>query len=151
MRDARQLNPTTIHAWGYAYKLTGNAKYREQGDEVFASTFGKGQGPGADAYWGLADYQAKLVASFIVALASDAKHAAWFRKLKASATPDIGHGIPYKDTPWHKFEIHHYRFRKYMARLLRKFGASATAPLAGAAATQSAENASAKAPLRLAS
>ena len=64
-------------------------------------------------------------------MTSDPKHAAWFRKLKASATPDIGHGIPYKDTPWHKFEIHHYRFRKYMARLLRKFGASATLPFAG--------------------
>jgi hypothetical protein len=72
-----------------------------------------------------------LIASFIVAMTSDPKQAAWFRKLKASATPDIGHGIPYKDTPWHKFEIHHYRFRKYMARLLRKFGASATLPFAG--------------------
>jgi hypothetical protein len=84
-------------------------------------------------------------------MTSDPKLAAWFRKLKATATPDIGHGIPYKDTPWHKFEIHHYRFRKYMARLLRKFGASAAAPLAGAAATQRAESTAAKAPLRLAS
>ena len=57
----------------------------------------------------------------------------WFRKLKAAATPDIGHGIPYKDTPWHKFEIHHYRFRKYMDRLLKKLGASATRAFPGGA------------------
>ena len=50
--------------------------------------------PAEGGVWQLADYQAKLIASFIVALASDPKHAAWFRKLKASATPDIGHGIP---------------------------------------------------------
>ena len=50
--------------------------------------------PAEGGVWQLADYQAKLVASFIVAMTSDPKHAAWFRKLKASATPDIGHGIP---------------------------------------------------------
>jgi hypothetical protein len=105
--------------------------------------------PAEGGVWQLADYQARLIASFIVALASDPKHAAWFRKLKATATPDIGHGIPYKDTPWHKFEIHHYRFRKYMARLLRKFGASATLPIAGTDA--GAAQADAKAQLKLAS
>ena len=73
-----------------------------------------------------ADYQARLIASFIVALAADPQRADWFRKLKRSAHPDIGHGIPYKDTPWHKFEIHHYRFRRYIDRLLRRFGAAAT-------------------------
>ena len=91
----------------------------------------------------------ELIASFIVAMTSDPKHAAWFRKLKASATPDIGHGIPYKDTPWHKFEIHHYRFRKYMARLLRTFGASATLPFAGKDAPPA--QADGKAQLKLAS
>ena len=100
---------------------------REHDDLFVAGLFEPAEG----GVWQLADYQAKLIASFIVAMTSDPKHAAWFRKLKASATPDIGHGIPYKDTPWHKFEIHHYRFRKYMARLLRKFGASATLPFAG--------------------
>ena len=87
--------------------------------------------------------------SFIVALASDPQHADWFRKLKATATPDIGHGIPYKDTPWHKFEIHHYRFRKYMDRLLKKLGASATAPISGREAGQALANG--KTPLKLAS
>jgi hypothetical protein len=61
------------------------------------------------------------------------KRAAWFRALKARAKPDIGHGISYKATPWHKFEIQHYRFRMYMKRLLKKFGASAELPYAEAA------------------
>src|SRR4029079_15368064 len=100
---------------------------REHDDLYVAGLFEPAEG----GVWQLADYQAKLIAICIVAMASYPKHAAWFRKLKASATPDIGHGIPYKDTPWHKFEIHHYRFRKYMARLLREFGASAAPPLAG--------------------
>lgn len=59
IRDARQLNATTVHAFGLAYELTGDRRYVEQGDEIAAATFGKGSGPGADAYWGLADYQAK--------------------------------------------------------------------------------------------
>jgi hypothetical protein len=59
LRDARQLNATTVHTFGYAFKITGDQKHRERGDEIFAATYGKGRGPGADAYWGLADYQAK--------------------------------------------------------------------------------------------
>ena len=59
IREVRQLNPVNIHAFGYAYKLTGDVKYRTQGDEIFAATFGKGQGPGADAWYGLADFRPK--------------------------------------------------------------------------------------------
>jgi hypothetical protein len=74
IRDARQLNAVTIHAFGYAHQLTGDAKYRTQGDEIFAATFGKGQGPGADAYWGLADYQAK---EYNQSYRSAARYLAW--------------------------------------------------------------------------
>jgi hypothetical protein len=52
--EVRQLNPLTIHAFGYAYKLTGDAKYRTWGDEIFSATFGNNQGPGADAWTNLA-------------------------------------------------------------------------------------------------
>ena len=69
---------------------------REHDDLFVAGLFEPAEG----GVWQLADYQVKLIASFIVALASDPKLAAWFRKLKATATPDIGHGIPDKDTPW---------------------------------------------------
>ena len=59
IRDVRQLNPTTVHAFGYAYKISGDTRYLAWGDEIFASTFGKGRGPLADDFYGLADYQAK--------------------------------------------------------------------------------------------
>jgi cation diffusion facilitator CzcD-associated flavoprotein CzcO len=117
---------------GYILDEQGRSKLfihtfsRELDDLFVAGLFEPAEG----GVWQLADYQAKLIASFIVASALDPARADWFRKLKATAHPDIGHGIPYKDTPWHKFEIHHYRFRKYMARLLKKFGASATLPFA---------------------
>jgi cation diffusion facilitator CzcD-associated flavoprotein CzcO len=79
--------------------------------------------PAEGGVWQIADYQARLIACFIAALEKDPKRAAWFRALKAKAAPDIGHGIRWQDTPWHRFEIQHYRFRMYMRRLLRKFGA----------------------------
>jgi cation diffusion facilitator CzcD-associated flavoprotein CzcO len=78
--------------------------------------------PAEGGVWQLADYQARLIAAFIVASEQDKARADWFRKLKAHANPDISHGIKYQDTPWHKFEIQHLRFRRYMARLLKKFG-----------------------------
>ena len=78
--------------------------------------------PAEGGVWQIADYQARLIAAFIKAEETDPKRAAWFRALKARANPDIGHGIRWKDTPWHRFEIQHYRFRRYMKRLLRKFG-----------------------------
>lgn len=59
LREARQLNAMTIHAFGYAYRLTGDPKYRVWGDDVFSATFGKQQGPGADRGWGLADFREK--------------------------------------------------------------------------------------------
>ncbi len=86
--------------------------------------------PAEGGVWQIADYQAQLIASFVVALAKDPRRASWFRALKASAKPDIGHGIRYRDTPWHKFEIQHYRFRRYMGRLLGRFGDCARLPFA---------------------
>ncbi len=84
--------------------------------------------PAEGGVWQIADYQARLIACFITALERDPKRAAWFRGLKARANPDIGHGIRWQDTPWHRFEIQHYRFRRYMRRLIRKFGAPAEVP-----------------------
>jgi Flavin-binding monooxygenase-like len=128
-------------------KLFIHAFHRELDDFFVAGLFEPAEG----GVWQIADYQAKLIASFIVAMALDPARADWFRNLKATASPDIGHGIAWKDTAWHRFEIQHYRFRKYMARLLRKLGESATAPLAEAASTASADRTGAKAPLKLAS
>jgi hypothetical protein len=128
-------------------KLFIHAFHRDLDDFFVVGLFEPAEG----GVWQIADYQARLIASFIVAMESDAKSAAWFRALKATAAPDIGHGIPYKDTTWHKFEIQHLRFRKYMARLLKKFGASATASFTGTESQASGKSAADKAPLKLAS
>ena len=78
--------------------------------------------PAEGGVWQIADYQARLIAAFITAQEEDPARADWFRKLKAHANPDIGHGIKAQDTPWHRYEIQHLRFRRYMAKLLKKFG-----------------------------
>jgi hypothetical protein len=106
--------------------------------------------PAEGGVWPLADHQARLIASFIKAQESDPRRTQWFRALKRRAHPDIGHGLKWQDTPWHRFEIQHYRFRKYMKRLLKNFGASA----GGARerrAMPSEGSASGGAPLKLAS
>lgn len=62
IREARENNSTCCHAFGYAYQITGDVRFRQWGDELFAATFGKGEGPGADAFYALADYQEKQYA-----------------------------------------------------------------------------------------
>jgi len=102
-------------------KLFIHTFHRELDDLFVVGLFEPAEG----GVWQIADYQARVIASFIKAEETDPKRAAWFRALKARAHPDIGHGIRWKDTPWHKFEIQHYRFRRYMKRLLRRFGVQA--------------------------
>jgi hypothetical protein len=74
IREGRQRNSILIHAFGYAYHLTGEAKYRTWGDELFSSTYGKGSGPGADASYGLADFRQK---EFSQAYRSAGRYLAW--------------------------------------------------------------------------
>jgi len=107
--------------------------------------------PAEGGMWQLVDYQSKLVASFIVACERDPDAAAWFRKLKASAEPDIGHGISFKDSDWHKFEIQHYRYRTYMKRLLSKLGPSSQAVSPAGSDEERSTSRSAEQELRLAS
>jgi cation diffusion facilitator CzcD-associated flavoprotein CzcO len=99
-------------------KLFIHTFHRELDDFFVAGLFEPAEG----GVWQIADYQARLIAAFIKAQDSDPKRANWFKALKARAQPDIGHGIKWKDTPWHRFEIQHYRFRVYIKRLLRRFG-----------------------------
>jgi cation diffusion facilitator CzcD-associated flavoprotein CzcO len=99
-------------------KLFIHTFHRELDDFFVAGLFEPAEG----GVWQIADYQARLIAAFIEACEKDPKRAAWFKALKARAHPDIGHGIKWKDTLWHRFEIQHYRFRRYMKRLLRRFG-----------------------------
>ena len=99
-------------------KLFIHTFHRDLDDFFVAGLFEPAEG----GVWQIADSQGRLIAAFIKAQEADPRRANWFRKLKARAHPDIGHGIKWKDTPWHRFEIQHYRFRMYMKRLMRRFG-----------------------------
>jgi flavin-binding monooxygenase-like protein len=128
-------------------KLFMHTFHREFDDLFVVGLFEPAEG----GVWQLADYQARLIAGFILACAGDQKRADWFRRLKAQAKPDLGHGIRYKDTAWHKFEVQHYRFRRYMRRLLRKFGAVAEGRSAPTFTMARAEGEGGKAPVKRAS
>jgi len=78
--------------------------------------------PADGGFWQLADYQAQLIASFIVAQELAPERAAWFHKHKATARPDVDHGVTYIDSARHKLEVQHYRYRTAIKKLLKKFG-----------------------------
>lgn len=99
-------------------KLFIHTFHREWDDFFAVGLFDPAEG----GVWQVADHQARLIAAFITAQDKDPARAAWFGDLKRNAAPDIGHGIARQDTPWHRFEIHHLRFRRYMKRMLKKFG-----------------------------
>jgi hypothetical protein len=67
--EARQLNSTAIHHFGYAYLISGDAKYRRWGDEIFDATYG-----GGDGYRGLGAFRAK---EYDEAYRSAGKYLAW--------------------------------------------------------------------------
>jgi hypothetical protein len=74
IREGRQRNSLVVHAFGYAYHITKDPKYREWGDEIFAATYGKGEGPAADPYYGLGDFRAK---EYSQAYRSAGRYLAW--------------------------------------------------------------------------
>ena len=67
--EARQLNATVIHTFGYAYAITGDEKFRQWGDEIFDATFGA-----KDKYRGLAFARAK---EYDESYRSAGKYLAW--------------------------------------------------------------------------
>lgn len=79
--------------------------------------------PADGGFWQLADYQAQLIASYIIAQERNSPTADWFRRHKAKAKPTIDHGVTYVKSDRHLFEVQHYRYRTYMKRMLAKFGA----------------------------
>jgi cation diffusion facilitator CzcD-associated flavoprotein CzcO len=84
------LDPSLILEADGSSKLFIHTFHRELDDFFVAGLFEPAEG----GVWQLADCQARLIASFIVACARDEKRASWFRALKARSHPDIGHGIP---------------------------------------------------------
>ena len=67
--EARQLNATCIHTFGYAYALTADEKFKQWGDEIFDATFGH-----KDSYRGLASSRAK---EYDESYRSAGKYLAW--------------------------------------------------------------------------
>lgn len=55
VKTIRQRNSLVVHAFGYAYKLTNDARFREWGDDIFGATYGGTSGPNSDGYVGLAN------------------------------------------------------------------------------------------------
>ena len=74
LRENRQLNVLLLHAFGYAYKLTGDTRFLSGGDEWFAAAFGNGQGPLADGSYSLADFRQK---EYDQAYRSSGRYLAW--------------------------------------------------------------------------
>lgn len=79
--------------------------------------------PADGGFWQLADYQAQLIASYIIAQERKSPTADWFRRHKARSHPSVDHGVTYVQSDRHLFEVQHYRYRTYIKRMLKKFGA----------------------------
>ncbi len=67
--EARQLAGTMVHTFGYAYLLTGDAKFKTWGDEIFDATYS-----GKDGRRGLAAFRAK---EYDEAYRSAGRYLAW--------------------------------------------------------------------------
>ncbi len=70
--------------------------------------------------WGLADWQAKVMARFIYAQKHDPEKATLFRTIKAGAMPDLSRGIKYIESTRHYLEIEHYSYREELKKLAAK-------------------------------
>ena len=44
-----------VHAFGYAWQISGDQRFRDWGDDLFSATYGTGPEPGSDGLQGLAD------------------------------------------------------------------------------------------------
>ena len=62
----------------------------------------------------------QLIATFGRRPGAGPKTADWFRKHKATGDARCLHGVKYLDSPRHKLEVQHYRYRTYIKKLLKK-------------------------------
>jgi len=70
--------------------------------------------------FGLVDYQARLVASYLKALSGKPRQAEWFQRLKRSDPPELSGGVRYLRSPRHTLEMEHYSYRRRLRRLSAK-------------------------------
>jgi Flavin-binding monooxygenase-like len=93
-------------------------------DDLFAIGLIQANG----SIWRLAEDQAKLVASFLVAAAEGHERADWFRSLKAQGHDHLAQA-PYVQSERHRLEANYYAYRRQARRLLRRFGEMGKAEL----------------------
>jgi cation diffusion facilitator CzcD-associated flavoprotein CzcO len=70
--------------------------------------------------FGLVDYQSQLVARYLKALSRERPRAEWFQKLKREASPDLGSGVCYLNSPRHALEVEHYSYRRRLRKIARR-------------------------------
>jgi cation diffusion facilitator CzcD-associated flavoprotein CzcO len=70
--------------------------------------------------FGLVDYQAQLVARYLESLRRERRRAAWFQKLKREASPDLGSGVCYLNSPRHALEVEHYSYRRRLRKMAKR-------------------------------
>jgi cation diffusion facilitator CzcD-associated flavoprotein CzcO len=93
-------------------------------DDLFAVGLIQANG----SIWRLADDQAKLVASYLIAMAERHERAEWFKELKRQGHASMVEGS-YVKSDRHRLEANYYAYRRKLKRHLRRFGPMATATL----------------------
>lgn len=68
--------------------------------------------------WGLVDYQAQLIANYLVALQNNSTAAARFNRLKRSSINNWRGQGSYLDSPRHRLEVEHFGYRRELQKLI---------------------------------
>jgi len=74
--------------------------------------------------WGLVDYQAQLIARYVLAIDRHPAAAKTFRDLKAATHEDLASGIKYVESSRHLLEVEHFSYRERLKKLIAKLPAA---------------------------
>ena len=96
--------------------------FHPEKDTLFAAGLVQANG----SIWRLADYQARLIASFIVAKARGHERASWFGALKSQGRRAEKIDT-FMDCERHLLERDYYAYARHLRRLIKRFGAMAQA------------------------
>lgn len=74
--------------------------------------------------WSLVDWQAQLMAAFVLAQRHAPAKTEWFRHLKSRGPGDHSSGIRYVHSQRHTLEVEYFSYRQRLQQLLRKLGSN---------------------------
>jgi len=80
------------------------------------------------AIWPLAELQARLIAAFLQTQRESPEDAAWFRRQKSGASPDVSGGLRYDGSERHQLEVEFFAYRRVLRRLLERVGKRLSPP-----------------------